>query len=133
MWTTENLPINLLTHREYFLSTQPSDDGPRGVQHCFVSDKPLFVSLMYFLKVPWTLGEESNADHTLIRCKAFDGERNALIRKIGPFNSPDLVSGMLRVPGFMGGNCNLYGDCRVTRIGSRVGWRFVLKGGLNPH
>lgn len=49
-------------------------------------------------KVPGALGDEDNAAYTLIRCKAFDGEWDALVWKIEPFNLPDLDPRMLESP-----------------------------------
>ena len=42
--------------------------------------------------------EEDSAYHTLVRCKAFDGEREALVQRIGDFAPSDLVSRMLESP-----------------------------------
>lgn len=87
----------LLTHGKYILSTHPSDAGSRGIRHVFVPDKPRLVSLVYFSKVPETLGEESNAAHTLIRCiRRWTGRTHPKNR--ATFNSLDLVPRMLEFP-----------------------------------
>lgn len=41
---------------------------------------------------------EDDAAHTLVHCEAFDGERERLVRKIGPFDPGGLVPLMLESP-----------------------------------
>lgn len=50
------------------------------------------------LPVPGTLEEEDSDAHTLDRCKEFDDRRDALVRKIRPFNPLDLIPKMSECP-----------------------------------